>query len=95
MSLKITNNCLFDIIHFLNQGHIVCMHENNSGIYYHKYEILSHITQENLIYIDFTKNPRLMDSNEYPWYIINAGFTEYKSTHILPINPDKIHQFAL
>lgn len=95
MSLKITANSLFDILKFLNDGNIVCMHENNVGIYYHKYKILEKITDEILIYIDLSKNPGLMDDGEWPWYIKNRGFYEYTSTQLLPTDQDKIVHYSI
>lgn len=84
MTLQFTNNSLHDIIRLLKEGHIVCMHDNITYNYYNKTETLDQITDQMLIYIDISKMASLMDPEEWPWYIHNYGFVEYKSIHILP-----------
>ena len=80
--LKITTNSLFDIIQYLKDGNMVCLHTKNERTYFHFPESIN----EKLIYIDVSKMPSLMDESEWPWYIKDAGFVEYKSILNLPIN---------
>jgi hypothetical protein len=93
--LKLSNNNLGDIIQFLKNGDIVCLHENGYGVYYFSKERIEQINNEQIIYIDVTKKPSLMDEDEWPWYIENEGFVEYKSTHLLPNDKNKIHKLKI
>ena len=80
--LKITTNSLFDIIQYLKDGNMVCLHTRNDRVYFHFPDSIN----EKLIYIDVSSMPSLMDNGEWPWYIKNAGFVEYESILNLPIN---------
>jgi hypothetical protein len=96
MALQFTHNSLLDILKFLREGHIVCLHdETATRIYYHRTEILDKITAEKIIYIDLSTMASLMDQDEWPWYIHNMGFVEYKSTHVLPTDETAIHYCKL
>ena len=66
-NLKITTNNLFDIIQYLKDGNMVCLHTRNNYIYFH----FPNSINEKLIYIDISSMPSLMDEEEWPWYIIN------------------------
>ena len=79
---KITTNSLFDIIQYLKDGNMVCLHTNNDHIYFH----FPNYINEKLIYIDVSSMPSLMDEEEWPWYIKNYGFVEYENIVNLPIN---------
>ena len=81
-NLKITTNSLFDIIQYLKDGNMVCLHTRNNYIYFHFPDSIN----EKLIYIDISSMPSLMDEEEWPWYIINSGFVKYESILNLPIN---------
>ena len=79
-----TTNSLFDIIQYLKDGNMVCLHTNNDYIYFHFTDVIK--DNEKLIYIDVSSMPSLMDEEEWTWYIKNYGFVEYKSILNLPIN---------
>jgi hypothetical protein len=81
-SMSGTTNSLFDIIQYLKDGNMVCLHTRNDRVYFHFPESIN----EKLIYIDVSSMPSLMDNGEWPWYIKNAGFIEYESILNLPIN---------
>ncbi len=95
MVLQFTNNSLFDIIQLLKDGYIVCLHKQKFGIYYHQVETLEQITNEKLIFIDISRMSSLLNPEEWPWYIKDAGFKEYTSTFIVPTNPDNIFYYKL
>jgi hypothetical protein len=80
--LKITTNSLFDIIQYLKDGNMVCLHTSNEHKYFHYPKSIN----EKLIYIDISSMPSLMDEEEWTWYIKNYGFVEYESILNLPIN---------
>ena len=81
-SMSGTTNSLFDIIQYLKDGNMVCLHTSNEHKYFHYPESIN----EKLIYIDVSSMPSLMDEGEWPWYIKNEGFVKYESILNLPIN---------
>ncbi len=93
--LVLTTNILADIIRFLKEQNIVCLHYTNKTIFYHAKTMCEKIINEKLIYINCNKMPSLLDEGEWPWYIKGSGFVEYTSTNILPINEDNIYYFSL
>jgi hypothetical protein len=88
-TITLTNNNLGDIVRFLQDGCIVCIHYNQKGIYYFSPTTCKH---ENIIYIDIEKMPSLLNEDEWPWYIKDAGFCEYTEISVLP---KKTHRFRL
>jgi len=95
--LNTTNNCLRDIITWLQEGYIISLYSYsiNKQIYYFSKESLDEIGTEHIIYIDLQRDPYLLNDDEWPWYIKNEGFVEYKSTDILPVNENNIYNFRL
>jgi len=47
------------------------------------------------VYINLKNCPELLDDDEWPWYIKNEGFTEYKSIDILPKKESSIYYLEL
>lgn len=41
------------------------------------------------------KMSSLLNPGEWPWYIQNEGFFEYKSTNILPNNENNIYNLQI
>jgi hypothetical protein len=82
--LVITNNSLYDIVNWLKIGYIVCIHAYNKKIFFYNKEEIEKITDEKIIYIDVKSLSALLNEDEWPWYIKNEKFVEYKSTNILP-----------
>ena len=95
--IKPTNNCLRDIITWLRNGNIISLYAYsiNKQIYFFSKETLEEIGDEFIIYIDLQKDTSLLNDDEWPWYIKNEGFVEYKSTDILPVNENNIYNFRL
>jgi len=95
--IKPTNNCLRDIITWLQNGHIVSLYSYsiNKQLYFFSKETLQEIGDEYIIYIDLQKDVSLLNDGEWPWYIKNEGFVEYKSTDILPVNENNIYNYKL
>jgi hypothetical protein len=95
--LVITNNSLKDIINWLKNGYIVCIHSYSRQMYYYSEEILDEplINDKSIIYVNVKKMSSLLDEGEWPWYIKNEGFVEYKSTNILPTNKDNIYIISM
>jgi hypothetical protein len=91
--IVITGNNLVDVINWLKEGYIICLHNSyrRSNFFYSK-EQLESITNQEIIYIDVVNWPELIKSDEWPYYINEAGFVVYKSTDLLPI---KEHHFEL
>ena len=91
--IVITGNNLLDVINWLRNGYIICLHNsyNHGKIFYSK-EQLETITNEEIIYIDIVNWPELIQNDEWPYYIKEKGFVLYKSTSVLP---KKEHHFEL
>ncbi len=89
--LSITKNSLFDIINWLKNGNIVCIHTDSKYLYYFSKDINNGM----LIYIDVSIMPSLMDDYEWPWYIENEGFFRYKDILTLPTDENKIYKLSL
>ena len=88
-----TGNNLLDIINWLKEGYIVCIHRSyRSGRMFYKERSLETIVNEEIIYVDVEARPDLLDRDEWPAYIKDAGFCKYKSTNVLPT---KEHHFKL
>lgn len=93
--LLLTNNCLKDIVEWLKKKYIVCIYTKNISKYYYCQPVTEFVNNDQLlIYIDVSKDPTLLSEDEWPWYILNAGFFRYTSSYVLP--PDKnTHHFIL
>ena len=95
MSLITTPNTLGDIISWLKEGYFVCLHAKHYFICFYHVETLDEIKDEKLIYIDVSKMIGLLDEGEWPWYIKNVGFVEYKSVTILPTKRENILNYSI
>jgi hypothetical protein len=93
--LIITTNTLLDIINFLRDKNIVCLHYKQVFRYFYHIDSLNYINGEKLIHIDISCTPSLLDETEWVYYIKREGFVEYKSISILPTNTNKIYHFLL
>ena len=93
--LVTTTNSLADIVTWLKNGYIVCIYSSKKQIFFFKEESLTTIEDEILIYINVNNDASLIDDEEWPWYIKNEGFVEYKSTHNLPTNEENIYSLKL
>jgi len=96
IELKTTNNMLYDIIRFLKDGHIICLHYDNVGTYFYSQNSLTteNVVDKKLVYLNIKKCPSLLDESEWPVYIKEAEFVEYKTRKILPTNPDNIYHYT-
>ena len=90
-----SNNSLLDIINWLKLGNIICLYNEKKNLVFNSKETLTNINKEKLIYIDLKENPNLLNDDEWPWYIKNEGFVEYKSINILPQNKNNIYNLKL
>lgn len=91
--LVITGNNLLDVINWLREGYIICLHNSNRHmIFFYSKEQLESVTNEEIIYIDVVNWPELIKNDEWPYYINESGFVVYKSTDVLP---KKEHHFEL
>jgi hypothetical protein len=91
--LTITGNNLLDVINWLKEGYIICLHNSYSrGKLYYSKEHLESITNEEIIYVDIVNFPELINKDEWPYYIKEEGFVSYKSANVLP---KKEHHFVL
>ena len=86
-----------DIITWLRNGNIISLYAYsiNKQLYFFSKETLEEIGDEFIIYIDLQKDTSLLNDDEWPWYIKNEGFVEYKSTDILPVNENNIYNYKL
>ena len=91
--IVITDNNLQDLVNWLRNGFIVCLHNSyERGIFFYSKERLDSITNEEIIYVDVVNWPELIKKDEWPYYINEAGFVVYKSTSVLP---KKEHHFEI
>ena len=67
---------------------MVCIYALDTKLFYFSKELLDEIEDE-IIYVN-VEDASLLNEDEWPWYIKNAGFTEYKS-QILPTNKENIY----
>ena len=86
-----TTNNLKDIVDWLKNGDIVCIHTKKDFIYYSKNEC--EIMDQRLIYVDVQCTPDLLLDGEWPYYIENEGFVRY--TGPLPSKKEYIYRFCL
>lgn len=93
--LNFTTNNLKDIIEWLRNGYMVCIYSYNKKKFYFSKENLNEINDENIIYVDLMKMSSLLNPGEWPWYIQNEGFFEYKSTNVLPNNENNIYNLQI
>jgi hypothetical protein len=101
--LESTQNSLSDVIKWLTDGFIICIYSSyekintslNTGLYFYSRETLDKLNDESIIYINISSDSSLLCEDEWPWYIKNAGFVEYKSFDILPSDSDHIYNFYL
>ena len=93
--IETTNNSLADIVNWLKKGFIVCLHTNNKQLFYFSSEKLDKIENEKLIYVNASTYASLLEDDEWPWYIKNAGFVDYRTTSILPTNKEHMCHFTL
>jgi hypothetical protein len=94
--LKLSNNSLKDVIEWLKQGHFVCIHTKDIWKYYYFKPISDFVKNDQiLIYIDLSKDPSLVSEDEWPWFILNAGFVRYTSSYVLPRDKNNIYHFFI
>ena len=89
--LVFTQNILSDIINWLKNGYMICIYSHNKYLFYYSMETINLIVDEKIIYINVSKDTSLLNKDEWPHYIKNEGFVEYKSTDKLPTNEDNIY----
>jgi hypothetical protein len=94
--VSFTNNSLLDLINWLKEGYIVCLHiEFENKLFYYSKESLDKITNQEIIYINVLRDKSLLDAGEWCWYIENEGFVEYQSLNVLPTDKEKIIHLCL
>lgn len=91
--LIVTDNSLIDVINWLKEGYIICLHNSYRRFkFFYSKERIESVTNEEIIFIDVKKWPELIKKDEWPYYINEAGFVPYKSTNVLP---KKEHHYEL
>jgi len=84
MEKTLSGNNLADVVNWLKDGYFVCLHnsseKNAHKVYYSKDSLL----QEEIIFVDLINWPDLMNEDEWPWYIKNAGFVRCANAVVLP-----------
>jgi len=75
-----SGNNLLDVVNWLRDEQIVCLHNSyrNNKIYGTK--------GTRIIYVDLKNWPDLLNEDEWPYYIKDAGFKEYEGN--LPQNEE-------
>ena len=81
-----SGNNLSDVINWLKAGYFVCLHNSyRTGKVYYSNKTLETVPDDKeIVYIDLQKWPELLNNDEWPWYIKDAGFVKYISTKVLP-----------
>ena len=93
--LVVTSNNLLNVVTWLRDGHIICLHNSynsRSRQFYYSFETLDSVTNQEMIYVDVVNWPQLLEDDEWPYYIKEEGFVSYKSINVLP---KKDHHFEL
>ena len=69
-----SGNNLLDIVNWLKEDIVVCLHDSfrKSKMYCSK-----NFIKNKIIYVDLKNWPDLIEEDEWPWYIKDAGFVEY------------------
>jgi hypothetical protein len=84
MENTLTGNNLADVVNWLKEGYFVCLHDsskkNSRQVYYSKDSLVN----EEMIFVDLINWPDLLDEDEWPWYIKDAGFVRYNNANIFP-----------
>jgi hypothetical protein len=94
--LSFTDNSLLDLINWLRDGYIICLHTDfRNKLFYYSKDTLDKITKEEIIYINVLRDSSLLDAGDWPWYIEDEGFVQYKSLNILPTDKTKIFHLVL
>ena len=93
--LVCTTNNLLDIVTWLKKGYMICIYNKQKSIIYYSKENIDIITDEKIIYIDVSKNPGLLDDDEWPYYIEREGTLRYKNRENLPTITDNIFHFTI
>lgn len=93
--LVCTTNNLQDIVGWLKKGYMICIYADKKSIIYYLKETIDIITDEKIIYIDVSKNPGLLDDDEWPYYIEREGFLRYKSRENIPSHLYHIFHFII
>jgi len=91
--LNITSNNLLNVINWLKDGYIICLHNSYKyEQFYYSTENIETITNQEIIYVDLINWNSLLEEDEWPYYINDSGFVKYKTINILP---KKEHHFVL
>lgn len=88
--LVCTTNNLRDIVDWLKKGYIICIYADKKSIVYYSNEPIDKSINKKMIYIDVSKNPGLLDDDEWPYYIEKEGFIRYKNIESLYVNSKQI-----
>ena len=77
--LVITNNNLLNVINWLKDGYIICLHIS----YKHKQYYYSQNSFKEIIYVDLINWPSLLDEDEWVYYIKEQGYVQHKCLDLL------------
>ena len=75
MEFSPSGNNLLDVINWLKAGYFVCIHNSFHGG--KTYCSKDSASKDEIIYLDVQNWPELLDDDEWPWYIKDAGFVKY------------------
>ena len=93
--LVTTQNSLGDIVNWLKDGYMICLYSSSKSVFFFSKETLSKIEDEKIVYLNLSNDETLLEEYEWPAYIRDAGFVEYKSVNVLPTIQDNIYSFSL
>ena len=78
------------------EGYIISLYSSNkTSLFYFSNETIDEIKDEKIIYINLDNEPTLMEDDEWPWYIKNAGFVDYTTLDKLPTDKDNIYSLKI
>lgn len=86
MEFSPSGNNLLDVINWLMTGYFVCLHNayHTGKVYYSNKTLETIPDNKEIVYIDLKNCPELLNNDEWPWYIKDAGFVKYISIKVLP-----------
>jgi hypothetical protein len=83
-TLSLSGNNLADVVNWLKEGYFVCLYNSSKKNAHKVYYSKDSLVNEEMISIDLINWPDLLDEDEWPWYIKNAGFVMCNIANVFP-----------
>lgn len=84
MEKTLSGNNLADVVNWLKEGYFVCLHDSSKKNAHQVYCSKDSLSNKEMIFVDLINWPDLLDEDEWPWYIKDAGFVRHNNANALP-----------